>query len=134
MTATYMSTAQFISCGDGCGAVGKKQRIKTMTRNKIEKMLIANPYRPRLKRPESSGSPRHRFNATQDMDTMYDEIRAQRPRDVIWLYATVEPMFMRDNKVDMISVRMMALRGMSQPVGTLLNKSVMRRQHEVMKP
>jgi hypothetical protein len=118
ITLPYIRTDQFIASSFGCEDPGKKHITHTISRNATENRFTAKPYLPRLKRRLSNGSFLHRFTQTQDIDTIYDEMRALTPSEVMLLYAVRLPMLMRDSRVDTINVNTIDLSGMSQPGGT----------------
>jgi hypothetical protein len=60
-------------------------------------MLTGRPQRPSAKREWSNGSRRILLAVTQPIETMYDERRAQTPRETIWLKVIVEPILMSES-------------------------------------
>jgi len=82
------------------------------------KAFTANPALPKEKRRGRRGCFLYRLRQTHDMEMMYEERRAQTPREVILLYAVREPMLIRERATVTRSVRKTELRGISQPSGT----------------
>lgn len=110
---------QFIAAGAGCGVVGKKVITNASMRNKTENMFKGSPKRPRENLEGSSTSPRRRFNVIQEIETIYEEIRAPVPSDVMMLKATVDPMLINERSTAMAYEIRTELRGISQPGRTL---------------
>jgi len=106
---------QFILCTVGCGAAGKKRKIKARIRKLRAMQLIKRPHLPKLNREGRSGSPRIRLSNMQEITTIYDETRPSWPRDVITLNAIEDPIIIKDRSVVNKSVTMTALAGTSIP-------------------
>jgi hypothetical protein len=70
IVAPNMRILQFIPAGVGFGPIGKKEKMKMKTRKTIDAMLIGSPARPSLNFDGSSGSPRIRLSAMQEMETL----------------------------------------------------------------
>jgi hypothetical protein len=85
MTPPYITILQFIVSRLGIGLGGKKHMIRTSIKKRTEKVFMARPYRPRLKRRFNSGFWRKRIRQTLEIETMYEEMRAQTPMEVILL-------------------------------------------------
>jgi hypothetical protein len=114
-TTPYIRMFQFMTLGAGLGKVGKKANKKTMHKYATEIPLIQMPALPRLNLQGSSCSPFHRLINMQEMEMMYEDNKAQVPRDAIELKATVLPMLIIERPIEKQKETMTELRGMSQP-------------------
>jgi hypothetical protein len=117
-TAPNIRILQFMNAGVGFGSSGKKDQTKVKTRKTSEAMLSGRPNLPRSKRRGSSCSLRHRFNAMQEIEHIYDARIATSESEAMLLKATVEPMLMRASRQDTMQETRTALTGISHPGGT----------------
>ena len=79
----------------------------------MEMMLSGRPARPSLKFEGRRGSPRSRFKAMQEMETMYEAIIAAVEREAMFMRAVVDPRFMRERRQEVAKAKQMALMGTS---------------------
>jgi hypothetical protein len=110
-----MTTFQFIVEGVTLAEIGKKQNTQIQHKKSRAIVLMKGPARPRLHRRGGKGGPLKRRIMTQPIETMYVEIRALVPIDVMAWKATVLPMLIRDNKLVMRNEMRTAFSGMFQP-------------------
>ena len=87
-------------------------------------MTLQNmPSFPRLNFDGSSGSFFDLLTIIHEMETMYDDSKAQRESEEMLLKATVEPMLIKASRHDTRNETKMALIGTSHPGGTYLNQA-----------
>jgi len=82
-TLAYITIDQFIVLSGGAAIGGKKDMTKERIKKPMEAILMGRPQRPSEKRELSNGSPRILLAVTQPIETMYDESKAQTPREII---------------------------------------------------
>lgn len=70
--------------------------------------MIGSPKRPRLNEQGRSGWPLTLRSATQKIEIKYEASSDPRPRDRIWLKATVEPMLTKENRIEKAAVNRIA--------------------------
>jgi hypothetical protein len=83
------------------------------SKNRIAKILTANPALPRSKLRLRRSSLRNRLSVTHEIEMRYEESNAVRPSDVIWVYAMTEPMLIMERRIEMAVVTITQLRGIS---------------------
>lgn len=96
---------QFIPAGVGFGPIGIKENTNTNVRKIIDTMLTSRPARPSLNFEGRSGSPRMRFRAMHDIDTIYDARIAAVDNDAIFIRATEEPRLISERRQDTANER-----------------------------
>lgn len=104
---------QFIPSGVGFGPIGKNERTKITQRKTIEMMFRGSPARPSLNLEGRSGSPRMRFKAMQEIETIYDAIIAAVDKDAMLMRAAEDPRLMRERRHETPNARQIALIGTS---------------------
>jgi len=106
---------QFIRLGVGRADVGKKAKTNATHRYTTAMPSIQIPTLPSENREGRRRSPRQRLTNIHDVLTIYEDIRAHVPNDVMELKATVLPMLTRDKPMAIQSDTMTLLTGISQP-------------------
>lgn len=92
--------------------------MNAKTRKHNAMALINKPAFPKLNRDGRSGSPISRFRKMHVIGKIYELIVPTCPIEMMMLKAIDEPMIMRLSNEVMISVKITALSGISQPTGT----------------
>lgn len=79
----------------------------------MDTIFKGSPARPRLNLDRSNGSPRMRFSAMHEMETIYEAMIAAVDREAMLMRAIDEPRLIRESRQETPKARQIALIGTS---------------------